>query len=85
MVVYAKDIVLWWPRGYGAPNVYRCIVTLVSQDGTERSSKLMQLGFRSVELVQEPMSYGDLRENKESSSFFIKVNGIPVFIKGTSR
>lgn len=85
-----KDSVdLWWPNGYGNQALYDLKVTwsganriLHSNDIRQtpmeylRSTKTIRIGFRTIELIEEPMSYGN--------SFYFKVNGLPIFIKGTN-
>ena len=38
---------LWWPRGYGDPNLYRCVLSLYDQD-TLVDSKEFTLGIRTI-------------------------------------
>lgn len=65
---------LWWPHNHGEPALHDCSVTLSLGDKKldERSSRF---GIRTVEMVQEPQGEG-------KTSFYFKVNGKPVFLKG---
>lgn len=76
----------WWPRGCGPSParlrpLYDVTVTATPQlDGGARaqsSSLGRRVGFRSVELVREPL------EGEPGETFFFRVNGTPVFMKGT--
>ncbi len=65
--VRLKDAVLW---NAGAPHLYNaCIKT----DSGE--SKEFRFGVRTIELVQEPQDDG-------GTSFYYRINGKPVFIRG---
>jgi beta-mannosidase len=65
---------LWFPINYGPQNLYQLEVKLKQPQKT--LSKKVNVGIRSVQLVQEPMSSG--------TSFFFKINNKEVYLKGSN-
>jgi beta-mannosidase len=76
----------WWPRGYGEPNVYQAKVTVLDAAGTatetEIASHMFTCGFRTCELVQDPV--GRDRDQKKGDAFHFRVNGVDIFAKGSN-
>lgn len=64
---------LWWPRGYGEPYLYTLKVS-VWQNGVQTDEKIIQIGIRTVRLVQ--------RTPSGKKTFYIEVNGQKIFVKG---
>ncbi|XP_066430062.1 beta-mannosidase isoform X3 [Eleutherodactylus coqui] len=68
---------LWWPNGYGLQSGYNMSVTFYFEGGyiIENTTKIY---FRTVELVEEPI------DGSPGLSFYMKINGIPIFLKGSN-
>ncbi|KAK6181474.1 hypothetical protein SNE40_009317 [Patella caerulea] len=69
---------LWWPNGYGEQALYNLNVQFTS--GDEMAQKTVRLGFRTIELVQEPVS----GNSSQGLTFYYRVNNVPIFFKGTN-
>lgn len=60
---------LWWPNGYGEPNLYNCHFTVVT-DGEVSQEQDVTFGIRKY-------SY-----DKKDGILHLAINGVPVFVKG---
>ena len=68
---------LWWPRGYGRPDLYQ-LTTELRRDGQAIASRQDRMGIRSVELVRQTGAPG------QRGDFHFVVNGVPVYCRGTN-
>ncbi|KAI1761750.1 glycoside hydrolase family 2 protein [Hypoxylon sp. FL1150] len=67
---------LWYPVRYGKQPLYTVTATL-EENGKVVDSVSKRIGIRKAELVQTPL------KGEPGTSFFFKVNGIPVFCGGS--
>ena len=73
--IEVEDPKLWWPRGYGDPNLYEAIAEVY--DGEKLLDKTsVYVGIRSIRLLQEP--------DEEGKTFIFEINGLNVFCKGAN-
>ncbi|XP_059150316.1 beta-mannosidase-like [Physella acuta] len=73
-----KQVSLWWPNGYGDQVLYDVDVVLTT--ALDKSQKSLRVGFRTVELVQDPVS----SNLQDGLTFYFRINDIPVFLKGSN-
>ncbi|GBE85088.1 Beta-mannosidase B [Sparassis crispa] len=73
---------LWWPVAYGSQTLYTVEAALLAVDGTVLDVRVQRVGFRRVELVQEPLAVAD-RYGK-GTTFLFEVNGVRIFMGGSN-
>ena len=71
-----ENPVLWYPNGYGEPNLYDATIYLYVGDNKIVDSVKTRFGIRTIELSQKPDKYG--------SEFCFVVNGKKIFAKGAN-
>jgi beta-mannosidase len=66
---------LWWTNGLGSQKLYNYQLA-VTDDSGSRDVYSIKIGIRSIEVVREKDSQG--------TSMMVRLNGIPVFMKGAN-
>jgi len=69
---------LWWPKGYGEPNLYEVTCQLV-HDGKVLDERTDRVGLRTLELIRT-----DTTTRERPGEFLFKVNGTPILVKGSN-
>jgi len=70
-----NNIQLWWPNGMGEQKMYT-FKAVLSDKKNEIASAQVKRGLRTIEVVNE--------SNAKGKSFYFKVNGKSVFMKGAN-
>jgi len=65
----------WWINGLGDPYLYTFYHSIGTSKQLDEGRKIT-IGLRTIEWVQEPDAAG--------KSFYFKLNGVPVFMKGSN-
>lgn len=61
---------LWWPNGYGEPQLYNCELRFVAAGGAESDVRQVPFGVRRLEV------------DTSTKAMRILVNGVPIFLRG---
>ncbi|KFO60594.1 Beta-mannosidase, partial [Corvus brachyrhynchos] len=75
--VRSSAVEAWWPNGHGKQTGYNMTTTFMMEEGCQ-IEKFSKVYFRTVELVQEPIP------GSPGLSFYFRLNGRPIFIKGSN-
>ena len=70
-----KNPELWWCNGLGTPYLYN-ITGEIRIDGSTVDEISRRIGIRNIEVVE--------KEDRIGTTFMIRLNGIPLFIKGAN-
>lgn len=79
VIVDVSRIKLWWPSGYGDQMLYNLSVSVSLPNSEQNQQKSKRIGFRSVELIEEPVD-----SNPDNGlTFYFSINKQPIFLKGS--
>lgn len=68
ILIFQADVNTWWPNGYGEQPLYNLSIELNTIN--DNQSKNISIGFRTAELIQEPIDEKDA--NMGIYFFFVK-------------
>ena len=70
-----KSPKLWWSNGLGEPHLYSFRTDLTGNNQTS-DAWTEEVGLRSLKIINRP--------DKDGKTFYVELNGIPVFAKGAN-
>jgi len=76
--VRIKNPELWWPKGYGKPNLYKIVCRLLKEKKV-LDTRTDHIGIRRIELIRT-----DITTPEKPGEFLFKCNGVPVMCKGSN-
>uniref|UniRef100_A0A3Q1J3Y4 Beta-mannosidase n=1 Tax=Anabas testudineus TaxID=64144 RepID=A0A3Q1J3Y4_ANATE len=77
IILQSVQVKLWWPNGHGNQPFYQMTVRGFQDEYLILNTET-KVYFRTVELVQEPIV------GSPGLSFYFRINGKPVFLKGSN-
>jgi beta-mannosidase len=77
-LIEVPNPLLWWPRGYGDPNLYK-VTTQLLQNDKVMASRQDSVGIRKLELIRT-----ETTSIEKPGQFLFKVNGVPILVKGSN-
>ncbi|MBC7320950.1 glycoside hydrolase family 2 [bacterium] len=75
ITINLKDPLLWWPKGYGEPNLYEVKCELIYKEEV-LDERIDKIGIRTIHLERT--------ETAEDGVFRFIINGIPVRLRGSN-
>jgi beta-mannosidase len=78
LTIEIPDAQLWWPRGYGDPNLYNVAAELIYR-GKIIDRRVDRVGIRTVQLIRSELTTRDA-----PGEFLFKVNDQPILCKGSN-
>lgn len=71
-----QNPILWWPKGYGEPHLYKVRCELI-YDGEVLDAKINNIGVRTVPLERTETA-------EEDGTFRFIINGVPLRLRGSN-
>ncbi|CAH8515663.1 unnamed protein product [Schistosoma turkestanicum] len=77
-----SNVKLWWPAGTETgPYLYKLVLYLTVGFHQIADKKEYSIGFRELELIQDYVNSSQIGLGR---TFYFKINGLPIFIKGVN-
>ena len=81
------DVYLWWPIGYGAPNLYTNEFTLLDANNKVLEQYTGKTGFRKIKMIMNDGAWnreGGFPKSRAVAPASFEVNNLRIFAKGTN-
>lgn len=82
-----KNVSLWWPNGYGNPDLYTSIIEIKSSDGTLIGAQNKKVGFKRSRMVMGEGTWTEptiFPKSRSVSPATLEINGKVIFAKGSN-
>ena len=82
-----SDIQLWWPSGYGLPNLYTNEFTLLDANNNVLEQNTARTGFRKIKMIMNDGAWqreGGFPKSRADAPASLEVNNRRIFAKGTN-